>query len=175
MKAHVGRDVHEDVVRPMHNSGQAICAPDGMVAAEALVHDLHMAESGRILGRTFLREWREASGMSLEALASEVGKSHATLSRIENRKSPYSQEILEAIAAVYGCQPHDLLSGPPADKANLRRSIQLQEAMRIFSELSAPRQDRMIADMIDSAALEGKPVPDAVRLGQDDPTPVKTG
>ncbi|UZF93187.1 helix-turn-helix domain-containing protein [Bosea sp. NBC_00550] len=72
-----------------------------------------MTKGDRNLGATYIKEWRRAAGMTLEALGAEIGMTHASLSRIEARKQPYSQGILEAIADVFGCKPSDLLSGPP--------------------------------------------------------------
>lgn len=40
----------------------------------------------------------------------------ATLSRIENGKSPYNQRQLEAIAEAIGCQPADLIMRDPSSK-----------------------------------------------------------
>ncbi len=138
------------------------------------VQDTHMAKKHRALGKTFLEEWRKASGITLETLGAEIGKSHATVSRIEKGKLPYNQEFLEAVASAYGCRPEDLLSGPPADPDNLRRSVVLKEAMRIFLALPGHRQNRMVADMIDSARLEGQPVPALVLQDQGDPTRAET-
>jgi transcriptional regulator with XRE-family HTH domain len=47
---------------------------------------------------TFLRQWRKARGLTLQALAERVETTHATLSRIERGLQPYSQELLERLA-----------------------------------------------------------------------------
>lgn len=64
--------------------------------------------------------WREAHGFSLcelEAKLAEVAGhpvvTYASLSRLENGKTPYDQEILEALTTVYGIAPGLLLEAPP--------------------------------------------------------------
>jgi len=71
----------------------------------------------------FIKEWREHSGLSLRRLADrlvdiETGDalvSDASLSRIERGIQPYSQPLLEALAAAFGCSPADLLMRNPTD------------------------------------------------------------
>lgn len=69
--------------------------------------------------RTFIREWREHRGLSLERAAARVSErlptTKASLSRMERGLQPYSQPILEALAWAYGCEPADLLMRNPAD------------------------------------------------------------
>lgn len=82
-----------------------------------------MAKPRRTYSRTFIRAWREYRGLSLERLAErlidiESGEALLTptsLSRIERGKQPYSQPVLEAIAAALGCTPADLLMRNPVD------------------------------------------------------------
>jgi transcriptional regulator with XRE-family HTH domain len=57
----------------------------------------------RTYRETYIRAWRKKRKMSLELLATRVGKrvghmTHASLSRIERGLQPYSQPILEALA-----------------------------------------------------------------------------
>ena len=71
--------------------------------------------------KTYIREWRQLRGLSLEALAERVGErigsmTHATLSRIERGLQPYSQPILEALAEeLTGGDVASLLMRNPAD------------------------------------------------------------
>ena len=71
--------------------------------------------------KTFIREWRQQRGMTLETLAERVGEkiggmTHASLSRIERGLQPYSQPILEAIAdELTGGDVASLLMRNPAD------------------------------------------------------------
>ena len=73
----------------------------------------------RPLGTNFIREWREYRETTQERLAGSVsdltGKSMtaATLSRIENRKNPYSQWQIEAIAEILECSPAELIARDP--------------------------------------------------------------
>ena len=166
--------MHINVVRRAYSTSQAICSPGAMERGAPHVQYATMRKVERNLGVTFLREWREAAGLTLEGLAAEIGKSHASVSRIELRKQPYSQETLEAIAEVYGCRPEDLLSGPPPDRTQLKRSKRLREAMRLFLELSGDRQERVIADLIDGAQVEGKTGPRLVQTALIDSKPAKT-
>lgn len=142
-----------------------------MVALREHMQNVHVAKSDRQLGKTYIADWRAAAGMSLEALAEEIGKSHATISRIENQKQPYSQPILEAIADVFECQPEDLLSGPPPDREKLARANRLRQAMRLFLALPDKRQDRVVDDVIDAARLGGVRAPDLALLDRGDPKP----
>ena len=69
----------------------------------------------------FLREWRKHADMTLEAAAEAVGEAtgegftHASLSRMERGKQPYSQPVLEALAALYKTDPASLLMRNPSD------------------------------------------------------------
>ena len=93
-----------------------------------LVHDVYMAKkvTPRFKRRpayrkTYIREWRQMRGLSLEALAERVGDrigsmTHASLSRIERGLQPYSQPILEALSEeLTGGDVASLLMRNPAD------------------------------------------------------------
>lgn len=72
--------------------------------------------------KTYLREWREYSGLSLAAAAAEAGTiNHTTLSRIERGLVPYNQDLLERLSTVYGCEPAELLMQDPTEDANVVR------------------------------------------------------
>lgn len=62
----------------------------------------------------FLRQWRKYKSQTLEQVAARLHTTHATLSRIERGKLPYSQQILEGLAEEYGTDPASLLSRDPA-------------------------------------------------------------
>jgi transcriptional regulator with XRE-family HTH domain len=64
---------------------------------------------------TFIRQWREHRGLSLERLAGRLSTTKASLSRIERGLQPYSQPILEALAEALTCAPADLLMRNPTD------------------------------------------------------------
>ncbi len=68
---------------------------------------------------TFIRAWRKSRGLTLAQLADrlsvelEVQISEGQLSRIERGETPYSQDILEALASVLRCEPADLIMRDP--------------------------------------------------------------
>lgn len=86
-----------------------------MVRFFALRHHVHMAKKPKG-PRHFLRAWRKHRDFTLERLADRVGTTHATLSRIERGKQPYSQELLEALAEALGTTPASLIMRDPAQK-----------------------------------------------------------
>lgn len=65
--------------------------------------------------RHFLRAWRKKRGKTLEQVADHLHMSHSQLSRIETFKQPYNQELLEALAELYGCDVVDLLIRDPSN------------------------------------------------------------
>lgn len=77
------------------------------------------------LGKTHLREWRTYRNLSQEAAASRLEVSRTLLSKVENAKSPYTQQLLEKAALAYGVEVVDLLIRNPLD-TNAVWSIQDQ-------------------------------------------------
>jgi transcriptional regulator with XRE-family HTH domain len=80
----------------------------------------------RKYGKTYIREWREYRGLSLRRLADrlelngpEETISHASIGRIENGLQPYSQPILEAIAAALNVSVTDLLGVDPTKEGEV--------------------------------------------------------
>jgi transcriptional regulator with XRE-family HTH domain len=67
----------------------------------------------------YMRQWREARGLSLGEMQRMIPFSKSTMSRIENGLRPYYQDILEAYARVIGCQPGDLVNRPPGGPEEL--------------------------------------------------------
>lgn len=66
--------------------------------------------------RTYIRQWREFRGLTLEQLADRIGSTHATVSRVERALQPYSQAMLEAIAEALMTDPASLLMRDPSDQ-----------------------------------------------------------
>lgn len=63
----------------------------------------------------FLRQWRKWKGLSLSAVGAEVAMTGPNLGRVEKGEVPYSQDLLEALADLYGCEVADLLMRDPSD------------------------------------------------------------
>lgn len=85
---------------------------------------MYMAKRGspqpKTYRRTFIRQWRDHRGLTLEQLADRVGGdlggfTHASLSRIERGLQPYSQALLEAIADALMTDVPSLLTRDPED------------------------------------------------------------
>jgi transcriptional regulator with XRE-family HTH domain len=64
---------------------------------------------------TFIRQWREDRGLTLERLADRVGTTHASLSRLERGLQPYSQTMLERLADALRTDTASLLIRDPTD------------------------------------------------------------
>jgi transcriptional regulator with XRE-family HTH domain len=97
---------------------------------------------------THIRAWRKHRGLTLAQLADrlavelEVDITEGQISRIERGETPYSQDILEALASALRCQPADLLVRDPTQPDaiwSLWESLkpveraQAVEMLRIFS------------------------------------------
>jgi transcriptional regulator with XRE-family HTH domain len=79
------------------------------------VNAVRMAQAPRRWRKTFLRDWREFRGLSLESVSAQMGLTHGQLSKIERGLHPYSQHVLEVAALEYGCSVPDLLSRAPGE------------------------------------------------------------
>lgn len=66
--------------------------------------------------RVFLRVTLDDMVEAINALPESNGLSKATLSRIENGLIPYTEETLEAYAAILGCSKADLISRRPPSR-----------------------------------------------------------
>lgn len=97
--------------------------------------------------KTFLAPWRDLAGFSQEQAAERLGISAGHLSNVENGRRPYTQELLEGAAALYGCEPADLLtidpSGPDGQKTLLATlgavpAAQRDAAVRMLRALAEP-------------------------------------
>lgn len=87
--------------------------------------------------RTYIKEWREKRGLSLRRLAERLEEtpggelliSHASIGRIEKGQQPYSQPILEAIAAALGVPAYMLLEvNPDKDGEVIDITLRLNKA-----------------------------------------------
>lgn len=62
----------------------------------------------------FVKQWRKHRGLSQEALAERIGKTHSAISQLERGKIDYTQGMLEALADALMCEPADLLMRDPS-------------------------------------------------------------
>jgi transcriptional regulator with XRE-family HTH domain len=67
----------------------------------------------------YIAEWRAFRGMTQEDLAEAMGTTKATVSRVEDRTHPYSQDFLETAAEVLAVHQSVLLARPPGEADRL--------------------------------------------------------
>ena len=110
----------------------------------------------------YLREWRKASGLTLEQAADRVERAseaiadagpavrpismtHATLSRIERGKLPYNQVLLELLARVYKTDCASLIMRDPTEPEGLwsiwgqLRPVERVQALEVLKALHRTR------------------------------------
>jgi transcriptional regulator with XRE-family HTH domain len=63
--------------------------------------------------RHFIKEWREFRGFTQQQLADLLHTTKTSISRIEDRKTGYTQDFLEACGDALGAHPATLLSRSP--------------------------------------------------------------
>lgn len=110
----------------------------------------------------YLRQWREFHGLSLDQMIAALGTvgtdegalSKPSVSRIENNKQPYGQDVLEAYARVLGCEPWELLARPPADPEalwkvwnRLRSEITPPIALAMFIQVQAEGEPAVVEEL----------------------------
>lgn len=66
-----------------------------------------------ILGKHYLKEWREAKGVGQQEAATAIALSRTMLSKIENGENPYQQQYVEGLARLYRCSPAELIGTDP--------------------------------------------------------------
>lgn len=96
----------------MHKDCKRFCAPPALFPTCAEGDTLCMA-------RHFLRAWRKHRHKTLEQVADHLHMSHSQLSRIERMRQPYNQELLEALAELYGCDVVDLIIRDPSEPESM--------------------------------------------------------
>lgn len=66
--------------------------------------------------RPYLREWRRfRSEMTQADLAEKAGVTQGLISQLENDRTDWSGEVLQALSDALDCHPSDLLSRDPFD------------------------------------------------------------
>jgi transcriptional regulator with XRE-family HTH domain len=86
---------------------------------------------------TFLRQWRNHRGLTLKQLAEAIGTTHASLSRVERGRQPYSQAMLEAAAERLSIDVASILMRNPEES----------EAIWSIWDQAKPGERRMIVDI----------------------------
>ncbi len=66
---------------------------------------------------TFLRQWRQHRGYSLDQLAERVPMDKSNLSKVERGILPYNQDLLERLADALMTDPASILMRDPASAA----------------------------------------------------------
>ncbi len=87
--------------------------------------------------RTFIRQWREFRGHTLEELAEMMGVTAGAISNVERMSSGYTQGMLEELAKHLHCTPGDLLERDPNDTPRLTEML----------SRATPDQRRQIVEM----------------------------
>jgi transcriptional regulator with XRE-family HTH domain len=70
-------------------------------------------KKGRDLGRHYLKEWRAFRHLTQEQSANRIGVDRSLLSKLENYRAQYTQQILEECAVAYDCTVEQLLFVDP--------------------------------------------------------------
>lgn len=109
---------------------------------------MHVMQKRR---KTYLRQWRKLKpGRTLEQVAAELHITQPQLGRIERGDQPYNQDLLEALAELYGCEPDELIWRDPTKEGQVidmvkrldeRRQAQIAAFIRALEET-----DRMSAN-----------------------------
>lgn len=107
-------------VRDTHISSQAICARGVVARKGAPVHDLYMPPRKQKpkkpkFSHHFLKEWRDKRNLSQEALGERIGRSHATVQRIETQQVALTQPVLDQLARALRTTRGKILDEPPSE------------------------------------------------------------
>jgi transcriptional regulator with XRE-family HTH domain len=86
-----------------------------------------MTTKPRKLRLTFLRQWRKFRHLTQEQAGERMGIDYSTLGRIERGIIPYSQQVLEAAASAYNCEPWDLLNVDPFKEGRVVDLVQIMK------------------------------------------------
>ena len=95
--------------------------------------------------RTFIRQWREYRGLTLEQLADRVEMTPSYLSMFERGQRGYTQNTLEALAEALQTDAASLLMRDPTD----------EEAVWSIWEQAKPAERRLIVDIAKTVTKTG--------------------
>lgn len=95
--------------------------------------------------RTFIRQWREHRGLTLEQLADRVEMTPSYLSMFERGQRGYTQNTLEALAEALQTDAASLLMRDPTD----------DDAVWSIWDKAKPAERRMIVDIAKTVTKTG--------------------
>lgn len=95
--------------------------------------------------RTFIRQWREHRGLTLEQLADRVEMTSSYLSMFERGQRGYTQNTLEALAEALQTDAASLLMRDPTD----------DDAVWSIWDQAKPAKRRMIVDIAKTITKTG--------------------
>ena len=106
-----------------------------------------MAQKGKVKPRprqqfrkTFIRQWREHRGLTLERLADRLGMTAGNLSQLERGNQGYTQNTLEGLAGALQTDVASLLMRDPSDS----------EALWSLWDQAKPGERQMLVDIAKS-------------------------
>lgn len=100
------------------------CSFGAMQFSHGCGHHVRMMNARR---KTYLRDWRKATGRTLEQVADHLNMTHGQLSKIERGVQPYNQDLLEALAELYMVDVVDLIYRPPGVVHDINKVVQLAQ------------------------------------------------
>ena len=119
---HIFRKGHDIKCTLGVHKPSTLCTLDNVDCPFYSVHIVYMGKrvTSRLksepkYGTTYIRQWRKHRNLTQEQLSARIFISYASLGRIERGKQPYSQGILEALAAALNTDPASLLMRDPTD------------------------------------------------------------
>ena len=95
-----------------------------------------------------LAAWRRHRNMTQKALADASGVSQGLISQLENDKTDYTGETLEALAFALGCETVDLIVRDPTDPDapwsiwETLKPVEKRQALEIMQALSGLRASK---------------------------------
>jgi hypothetical protein len=103
----------------------------------------------RDLGKHYFREWRAFRELSLAKAVSRMEAEPGgnplitgmSLSRIERGLQPYSEEVVNALADIYRCEPYELFTVNPLKQGDV---VDLMRYMRGMQNADAGKALRIL-------------------------------
>lgn len=115
-----------------------------MALKMAVFHNAGMPRPNKFR-RTFIREWRQNRGLTLEQLSDRLEMTPSHLSMLERGQRGYTQETLEAVANALQTDVASLLMRNPADP----------DAIWSVWDQAKPGQRKMIVDIAKTVVKTG--------------------